>query len=141
MDGEEGLDESFFMTVSSLPHCCSSRWTHERPAPEEPAYGERGGMVDGAWLATVRGHGTPGTRQSAASHHSLVSPPVHGIDSMDWPSAVPASADDDTGTSWLVQRAWPEKTPGEFVLEVRTPEVPGVRGAYLRHGQFELIPL
>ena len=60
---------------------------------------------------------------------------------MDWPSAVPASADDATGTSWLVQRAWPEKTPGEFVLEVRTPGVPGVRGAYLRHGQFELITL
>ncbi|KRE67378.1 hypothetical protein ASG92_15385 [Arthrobacter sp. Soil736] len=60
---------------------------------------------------------------------------------MDWPSPVPASADDDTGTSWLIQRAWPDKTPGEFVLEVRTPGRPGVRGAHLRHGQFELIPL
>jgi hypothetical protein len=57
-----------------------------------------------------------------------------------WPSSVPASADDGTGTSWLVQRAWPEKTPGEFVLEVLAPGLPGVRGAHLRHGQFELIP-
>ncbi|MGY2744939.1 phosphotransferase [Arthrobacter sp. UYCu723] len=60
---------------------------------------------------------------------------------MDWPSPVPTSADDDTGTSWLVQRAWPDKTPGEFVLEVLTPGRPGVRGAHLRHGHFELIPL
>lgn len=56
-------------------------------------------------------------------------------------SPVPASADDDTGTTWLIQRAWPDKTPGEFVLEVRTPGRPGVRGAHLRHGQFELISL
>ena len=60
---------------------------------------------------------------------------------MDWPSPVPTSADDDTGTSWLVQRAWPDKTPGEFVLEVLTPGRLGVRGAHLRHGEFELIPL
>jgi hypothetical protein len=60
---------------------------------------------------------------------------------MDWPSPVPTSADDDTGTTWLVQRAWPDKTPGEFVLEVLTPGRPGVRGAHLRHGQFELMPL
>jgi hypothetical protein len=71
--------------------------------------------MDGAWLSTV--------------------------DSMDWPSPVPVSADDDTGTSWLVQRAWPDNTPGEFVLEVLTPGRPGVRGAHLRHGRFELIPL
>jgi len=60
---------------------------------------------------------------------------------MGWSSPVPAFADDETGASWLVQRAWPEKTPGEFVLEVLTSGRPGVRGVHLRHGQFELIPL
>jgi hypothetical protein len=67
-------------------------------------------------------------------------PPGPGTDHMDWPSPVPLSAVDDTGTSWRVQRAWPDGTPGDYVLEVRTPGRPGVRGAHLRHGQFELIP-
>ena len=40
---------------------------------------------------------------------------------MDWTSPVPLSADDDTGTTWQVRRAWPEKTPGRYVLEVLTP--------------------
>lgn len=72
---------------------------------------------------------------------SMAPPPDPGIDSMEWPSPVPTTADDDTGTSWMVQRAWPDKTPGEFVLEVLTPGRPGVRGAHLRQGQFELLPL
>jgi hypothetical protein len=40
---------------------------------------------------------------------------------MGWPSPVPLSADDDTGTTWQVRRAWPDKTPGDYVLEVLTP--------------------
>jgi hypothetical protein len=60
---------------------------------------------------------------------------------MDWTSPVPLSADDDTGTTWQVRRAWPDKTPGCYVLEVLTPGRPGVRGARLRQGHFELIPL
>jgi hypothetical protein len=60
---------------------------------------------------------------------------------VDWTSPVPMSADDGTGTSWQVRRAWPDETPGEYVLEVLTPGRPGVRGAHLRHGHFELIPL
>jgi len=59
---------------------------------------------------------------------------------MGWPSPVPLSADDDTGTTWRIQRAWPDTTPGDYVLEVLTPGQPGARGAHLRHGQFELIP-
>jgi hypothetical protein len=59
---------------------------------------------------------------------------------MDWTSPVPLSADDDTGTTWQVRRAWPDRTPGDYVLEVLTPGRPGVRGARLRHGHFELIP-
>jgi hypothetical protein len=59
---------------------------------------------------------------------------------MNWPSPVPLSVDDNTGTTWQVRRAWPDKTPGDYVLEVLTPGRPGVRGAHLRHGQFELIP-
>lgn len=60
---------------------------------------------------------------------------------MDWTSPVPLSADDDAGTAWQVRRAWPDKTPGCYVLEVLAPGLPGVRGASLRHGHFELIPL
>jgi len=44
-------------------------------------------------------------------------------------------------TGWRVRRAWPDETPGEYVLEVLTPGRPGVRGAHLRQGHFELIPL
>lgn len=60
---------------------------------------------------------------------------------MDWPSPVPLSADDDTGTTWQVRRAWSVMTPGDYVLEVMTPGLPGVRGARLRQGRFKLIPL
>ncbi|MDQ0819580.1 hypothetical protein QFZ79_001870 [Arthrobacter sp. V4I6] len=44
---------------------------------------------------------------------------------MDWTSPVPLSADDDAGTTWLVRRAWPDRTPGDYVLEVLTPGRPG----------------
>ena len=60
---------------------------------------------------------------------------------MDWISSVPFSVDDETGTTWQVRRAWPDETPGEYVVEVLTPGRPGVRGAHLRHGHFELVPL
>ena len=59
---------------------------------------------------------------------------------MDWPSPVPLSADDDTGTTWQVRRAWPVPTPGDYVLEVQAPGEAGVRGARLRQGRFKLIP-
>lgn len=98
--------------------------------------------MDGESLSSVWGRpGTPGSRPSAASKHWLVPPPDAEIDAMDRPSPVPASAEDDAGTSWVVQRAWPDKTPGEFLLELRTPGRPGVRGAHLRSGQIEIIPL
>ncbi|CAI3803727.1 phosphotransferase family protein [Pseudarthrobacter sp. MM222] len=59
---------------------------------------------------------------------------------MDWPSPVPLSADDEAGTTWQVRRAWPVPTPGDYALEVLTPGEPGVRGARLRQGRFNLIP-
>lgn len=61
------------------------------------------------------------------------------MNGQDWPSPVPLSADDG-GTTWQVCRAWPVMTPGDYVLEVRAPGTPGVRGARLRHGRFKLIP-
>ena len=98
--------------------------------------------MNGEWMSTVRGRqGTPGTRHSTAAYQWLAAPRDPGSASRDWPSPVPAFADDKSGTSWLVQRAWPHTAPGEFVLEVLTPGRPGVRGAHLRHGQFELVPL
>ena len=63
---------------------------------------------------------------------------------MNWSSPIPLSATDETGTTWQILRAWPfstPPTPGDYTLEVRTPERPGVRGARLRHGNFELVPL
>jgi hypothetical protein len=47
---------------------------------------------------------------------------------------------DETGTAWRVHRAWHDKKPGEYVLEVLTPGRPGVRGAHLSQGRFELLP-
>ena len=67
---------------------------------------------------------------------SMAADPPH----ISWPSPVPLSADDGSGTTWHIQRAWPDRTPGDYVLEVRTPGRPGVRGAHLRHGHLELIP-
>ncbi|MET4096306.1 phosphotransferase [Arthrobacter sp. UYCu712] len=88
-----------------------------------------------AWreLACVPGTG-PGRRGARTA-------PGTGAGHMSWCSPVPLFADDDTGTTWQVQRAWPFVTPGDYILEVRTPGRPGVRGAHLRHGHFELIPL
>lgn len=64
-----------------------------------------------------------------------------GADHISWPCRVPLSIDDDTGTTWQIRRAWLDKRPDEYVLEVLTPGRPGVRGAHLRHGQFDLVPL
>jgi hypothetical protein len=47
---------------------------------------------------------------------------------------------DDTGTAWHVHWAWHDKEPGEYVLEVVTAGRPGVRGAHLSPGHFELLP-
>lgn len=47
---------------------------------------------------------------------------------------------DETGTPWRVHRAWHDRKPGEYVLEVLTPGRAGVRGAHLSHGRFELLP-
>jgi hypothetical protein len=58
---------------------------------------------------------------------------------MNWLPPVPPSAVDPSGRTWEVHRAWPDFTPGDYVLEVLTPGRPGVQGARLRDGQFELL--
>lgn len=63
------------------------------------------------------------------------------VPEIDWTSPVPLSVRDAAGTSWQVRRAWPHRTPGDYVLEVLTPGMPGVRGARLRQGRFKLLPL
>ncbi|SFT68727.1 hypothetical protein [Arthrobacter sp. ov118] len=51
-------------------------------------------------------------------------------------------ADEATGTTWRVNRAWFDRRPGDYVLEVQDQGQAGaVRGGYLRHGRFELVPL
>jgi aminoglycoside/choline kinase family phosphotransferase len=59
---------------------------------------------------------------------------------MTWYPPVPREAVDQAGRRWLVGRAWPERMPGRYVLEVLAPEQPGVRAAHLQHGLFELVP-
>ena len=47
---------------------------------------------------------------------------------------------DDAGTAWRVRNAWPDMEPGEYLLEVEAAGRPGVRGAHLSHGHFEILP-
>lgn len=59
---------------------------------------------------------------------------------MSWHPPVPAVIGDaGDATRWTVARAWPDKTAGEYILEVRAAGQPGVRAALLRSGRFELI--
>ncbi|MFE4227970.1 phosphotransferase [Arthrobacter sp. NPDC056886] len=64
---------------------------------------------------------------------------------MNWHPPVPASAVDSSGQIWQIRRAWPDKTVGDYNLEVTAPEFTargqaGVRGGVLRAGVFELLP-
>jgi len=54
----------------------------------------------------------------------------------------PIYTDEATGTTWRVRRAWLDKKPGNYVLEVlsRGP-TRAVGGAYLRNGRFDPVPL
>lgn len=58
---------------------------------------------------------------------------------MNWLPPVPPSAVDTAGRTWDVHRAWPDLTAGGYVLEVVRPGWPGVQGARLRDGKFELL--
>ncbi len=53
---------------------------------------------------------------------------------------VPMDVVDDIGRPWHVVRAWPDKTPGDYLLEVRAQGRTGVRAAHLRRGHFTLVP-
>ena len=59
---------------------------------------------------------------------------------MNWHPPVPPSAVDSSGQTWQIQRAWPDNTVGDYVLEVIAPGQAGVRGGVLRAGAFELLP-
>lgn len=59
---------------------------------------------------------------------------------MSWLPPVPPSAVDSAGQTWGIRRAWPDKTVGDYILEVMAPGRAGVRGGLLRGGQFELLP-
>jgi hypothetical protein len=59
---------------------------------------------------------------------------------MNWHPPVPASAVDSSGQTWQIHRAWPDKTVGDYILEVTAPGRTGVRGGVLRAGAFELLP-
>lgn len=59
---------------------------------------------------------------------------------MSWHPAIPSRVTDAGGRDWLVRRAWPGPEGGDYVLEIRSPGIPGVRAAHLRHGIFEPVP-
>lgn len=59
---------------------------------------------------------------------------------MSWHPAIPSRVTDAGGTDWLVRRAWPGPEGDDYVLEIRSPGIPGVRAAHLRHGIFEPVP-
>ncbi|QDY89994.1 hypothetical protein E7Y32_07055 [Arthrobacter sp. UKPF54-2] len=59
---------------------------------------------------------------------------------MSWQPPLPKSAVDASGQTWQVRRAWPDRTPGDYKLEVLAAGRPGVRAAHLRSGHFELVP-
>jgi aminoglycoside/choline kinase family phosphotransferase len=58
---------------------------------------------------------------------------------MRWHPPLPTYTD-DAGTAWHVHRAWHDKKPANYVLEVLAPGQPGVRGAQISHGRFALLP-
>ena len=59
---------------------------------------------------------------------------------MSWHPPLPKTAVDDSGQTWQVRRAWPDRTPGDYKLEVLAAGRPGVRAAHLRSGHLELVP-
>lgn len=59
---------------------------------------------------------------------------------MTWLPPVPQAVVDASGRTWQVHRAWPDKTPGDYIMEVLTTGRTGVRAAHLRAGRFELVP-
>lgn len=64
---------------------------------------------------------------------------------MSWHPPVPAVVPDPEGTDWLVLRAWPDKTAGDYIAELVVPGRAGVRAAHLRGAhqrdvQLELLP-
>ena len=58
---------------------------------------------------------------------------------MSWLPPVPQTAVDESGRTWHIHRAWADRTPGDYALEVLAPGQQGVRGAHLRSGHFELL--
>ncbi|MCX6497265.1 MAG: phosphotransferase [Arthrobacter sp.] len=59
---------------------------------------------------------------------------------MSWHPPVPLSVQDAEGAQWLVRRAWPEPTAGDYSMELAAPGRAGVRAAHFRAGALELLP-
>ncbi|QCB97903.1 hypothetical protein E5206_14040 [Arthrobacter sp. PAMC25564] len=59
---------------------------------------------------------------------------------MSWHPPVPLSIPDADGAQWLVRRAWPEPTAGDYIMELAAPGRAGVRAAHFRAGALELLP-
>jgi hypothetical protein len=60
---------------------------------------------------------------------------------MSWHPPIPLHITDASGAKWLVRRAWPGPSAGDYILEVQSPRAPGVRAAHLRQGLFEAVPV
>ena len=58
---------------------------------------------------------------------------------MTWHPPVPRRVTDAAGTAWTVQRAWPGTSPGSYVVEVRSPDRPGVLAGTFNDGAFKAV--
>ncbi|WP_314194651.1 hypothetical protein [uncultured Arthrobacter sp.] len=58
---------------------------------------------------------------------------------MTWHPPVPRRVIDAAGTAWTVRRAWPGTSSGSYVLEVRSPDRPGVLAGHFSGGAFEAV--
>ncbi|MCB5275632.1 hypothetical protein BJG92_03183 [Arthrobacter sp. SO5] len=59
---------------------------------------------------------------------------------MSWHPPVPAVIRDSKDRPWQVIRAWPQATAGDYVMEVSTPDRPGVRAARMQAGKSHVLP-
>ncbi|HEY8293871.1 MAG TPA: phosphotransferase [Micrococcaceae bacterium] len=58
---------------------------------------------------------------------------------MSWHPPVPSVGYDDAGHPWQVRRAWPSLSAGDYTLELGLPGRRGVRAAFYRQGQIEML--
>ena len=77
----------------------------------------RGGDLGGLPVVPEQRRPVPEPGQRLAGRHELADPPSLGADRVSWHPPLWKYID-DAGTPWRVRWAWPDKEPGEYLLEV-----------------------